>query len=125
MNRPNARSAALLLLRLIEAKETKKSSSVSRFRVSDITLRRLWNRYRIEGAFVTEVSEVLLDAGWALFFTGRHYAMIKTDMVEGWVRLSSKGISEELVQVRAGAYDFKDLERLIPSPAVDGDEDAD
>jgi hypothetical protein len=38
-----------------------------------------------------DVQEWLFDAGWSLFFTGStFYAMIRSDTVDGWVRLGSK-----------------------------------
>jgi hypothetical protein len=44
-----------------------------------------------------EVQEWLFDAGWSLFFTGStFYAMIKSDTVDGWVRLGSKRIADQL-----------------------------
>jgi hypothetical protein len=107
-SKPTPLEAALLLLRLAEAKEEERRTTdrkkekeeqrgkLTRFRISETTLKRLCRRRRIPLDYLLEVQEWLHDAGWALFFTGSNYAMIKSSSVEGWVRLSSKRIASEL-----------------------------
>ena len=63
--KPTARECALLLLRLIEAKEDERKkkggkdaeSKISRLRIAEISLKRLWLRRRISAEFVEEVTE--------------------------------------------------------------------
>ena len=110
---PNARECALLLLRLIQAKESETGRALSRFRVAEISLRRIWGRHRITPEFVDEVNEWLLRAGRTLFFAGNSYGVIMTSAVESWSRLSSKRIAQEIKEVLAGAYDFATLEQLL------------
>jgi hypothetical protein len=110
---PNARECALLLLRLIQAKESETGRALSRFRVAEISLRRIWGLHRITPEFVDEVNEWLLRAGRTLFFAGNSYGVIMTSAVESWSRLSSKRIAQEIKEVLAGAYDFATLEQLL------------
>ena len=80
---PPARECALLL-RLLEVKEQErkaksrnategKDGKVSRLRIAEVSLRRLWLRRRISAEFVEEVAEWLSGADWSLFFAGTTY----------------------------------------------------
>jgi hypothetical protein len=127
----NPYETALLLLSLVASRErdlkekqTGKGVAVSRFRMSETTLKRLANRKRIPTEFLGEVQEWLFEAGWSLFFTGSTYAMIKSATVDGWVRLGSKRIADQLEAVRQGTFDFNSLSHLIgPSESADDGED--
>lgn len=118
---------ALLLLSLVASrekqlkeKETGKRVAVSRFRMSETTFKKLASRKRIPTEFLAEVQEWLFEAGWSLFFTGSTYAMIKSATVDGWVRLGSKRIADQLEAVRQGTFDFNSLSHLIsPSESTD------
>lgn len=124
--KPNGREAALLLLRLIEAKDSGADRPRTRARLAEITLKRLWNRNRLEEQFLAEVSEWLLTAGWALLFAGSTYGAVRTSVVENWSPISSKHIQGELDTVAAGQFDFVKLEHLLDGPREDDqiDEDA-
>ena len=126
--KPTGREAALLLLRLIEAKDKDSDADRprTRARLAEITLKRLWNRNRLEEQFLAEVSEWLLTAGWALLFAGSTYGAVRTSVVENWSPISSKRIQGELDAVAAGQFDFTKLERLLDGPREDDriDEDA-
>jgi hypothetical protein len=119
MHKPSHRETALLLLSLVAEREkvlkaAGKETAVSRFRMSEATFRRLANRKRIPPDFFSEVQEWLFDAGWSLFFTGSsYYAMIKSASVDGWVRLGSKRIDDQLAAVERGTFDFDSLAHLL------------
>jgi hypothetical protein len=133
--KPTAHECALLLLRLIEAKEDERKkkggrdaeSKVSRLRIAEITLKRLWGRRRTAPEFVEEVAEWLSGADFTLFFAGTTYAVVRTSVVENWPRVTSKRLSADLLAVAQGAYDFSKLERLSPAPEQEeeGDEGKD
>ena len=110
---PTPRECALLVLHLIRAKESESHREVTRARLTELTLRRLWNVTRITADHVAEVQELLLHAGWALFWARSSYAIIATKAVEGWARISSKRIEDDLIEVSRGAYDFNQLEPLL------------
>ena len=120
---PDARECALLLLRLLQSKEAESGRALSRFRVAEISLRRIWGRHRITPEFVDDVNEWLLRAGRTLFFAGNSYGVITTNAVENWSRLSSKRIAQEIEQALAGAYDFAALEQLLTTKEEGVDED--
>jgi hypothetical protein len=107
-NRPrllNAQECAILLLRLIEMRN-QESPGVSRVRLSELTLRRLWGRDRIGREFLEEIQEWLSRGGWSLFYARTTYAAVRTSAVLSWARLSSKRMAEDLNQIRDGNFDF-------------------
>jgi hypothetical protein len=121
--KPTARECALLLLRLIEVKEKERQREVSRLRIAEISLKRLWGRRRISLEFAEEVAEWLSGADLTLFFAGTTYAVVKTSVVESWPRTTSRRLSVDLLEVARGAYDFSKLERLMPAPSQGEGED--
>ena len=58
---PSAREAALLVLHLLESGGIDRRA-VSRARLTEITIRRLWCRTRVPEGFLLEVQEFLLEA---------------------------------------------------------------
>jgi hypothetical protein len=119
---PNAKECALLLLLLIKDKEDEIGRPLSRFRVAELTLRRIWGRRRITPELVEDVNEWLDRADRVLFLAGDSYGVIRTSAVESWVRISSKRIQAQTEAVLAGAFDFSPLERLL-SPSSGDDEE--
>jgi len=115
--RPTAFQSALLLLRLRELREEQKETSkeekgMTRFRVSELTLKRICGRPRLHSEFLTEMQDWLLRAGWAFFFADRSFGMIKLEAVESWTRLGSKRIADDLAAVAKGELDFASLRHL-------------
>jgi hypothetical protein len=86
---------------------------MTRARLSELTLRRLWLRERLTEEFLNEVREWLLTAGWALVDAGSTYAAVKTDAVENWPRVAAKNIEAEILEVDSGKFNFEKLEHLI------------
>jgi hypothetical protein len=126
---PSASEGALLLLKLAESKDKELSrekpnqKKITRFRVSETTLKRVWVRTRISSGFLEEVQEWLLVAGWALIFAGTTYALIRVSAVEGWTRLASKRIAAELEFVKKGQFDFASQQHLLSSLDSNGDDE--
>jgi hypothetical protein len=108
---PSARQAALLVLHLLGTGGLDRP--VSRARLTEITIRRLWRRTRVADRFLLEVQEFLLSAGWALFWAGSSYAIIRVSAVEGWQRISSKRIEDDLERIGRGRFDFAEIEHLV------------
>ena len=103
----------MLLLQLIEAKHTETGKDVTRTRLSEATLRKLWCRSRITTEFVHEVQEWLFMAGWILFFAGSTYAMINARVVDAWMRISAKRMAKQIAEVQSGKDVFAELEHLL------------
>jgi hypothetical protein len=123
-HQPSARECALLILRLMQAREQEVvGREVSRVRISQSTLRSLCGRSQITNDLLLEIQEFLLAAGWCLFCVGAtHYALIRKRAVEGWGRISSGRIKDELTAVSHGQYDFEPLEPLLmPQESDTGD----
>jgi len=97
---PDAMECAILLLVLIGPEER------TRARLAEITLKRLWNRHRLRDEFLREVQDWLFRAGWALFYAGSTFGIVKTKAVEGWPRVTSKNLRTELSKVARGEFDF-------------------
>jgi hypothetical protein len=97
---PDPLECAILLLLLVQQKEG------TRARLAEITLKRLWNRRRLGDEFVRAVQEWLFRAGWALFYAGTTFGVIKTKSVEGWPRVTSKDLEANLKKVVRGQFDF-------------------
>jgi hypothetical protein len=122
LSQPSARQAALLVLHLLDEKRSEVHREVTRARLTELTIRKLWNRTRIDQALVQEVQEFLLQAGWSFFWAGSTYAVIKTDAVNGWARISYKRIEDELADVARGKFDFDLLEPLAFATEPGGEE---
>lgn len=110
---PTSREAALLVLHLLDQRQRETEREVTRARLSDPTIRRLCGRTRLTHELLFEIQEILLQAGWALFWAGSTYAVIKVSAVEGWARIASKWIRDDLQKVKRGHYDFDELEDLL------------
>jgi hypothetical protein len=126
-HQPSVRECALLVLRLLKARTKELDREISRARISQSTLRRLFGRSQITNDLLLDVQEILLAAGWCLFCAGpTHFAIIKKQAVEGWARISSGRIKNDLANVSKGQYDFEPLERLLThedeAETEDGDE---
>lgn len=112
-SRPDDRECAMLISHLLATKQAEVTKEVTRARLSDVTLRRLFRRQRITPEFLVEVQEWLHRAGWVLFFAGTTYAVVKIKVIDGWGRISSKRIGEDLEKVGRGEFDFDSLEHLL------------
>jgi|SRR3954452_9976608 hypothetical protein len=102
----SAQECALVLLRLLEMRN-EETSGVSRVRLSELTLRRLWGRNRISEELLAEIQEWLWRGGWSLFYAQTTYAAVRTSAVLSWTRLSSKRMAEDLHKIQDGTFDFE------------------
>lgn len=117
---PDAQECALLLLRLLEIRNAE-SAAVSRVRLSELTLRRLWQRDRIGRELIEEIQEWLSRGGWSLFYARTTYAAVRTSAVLSWARVSSKRMADELNQIRNGEFDFEQHLHLIQRDQPDAE----
>jgi hypothetical protein len=113
MQKVDARQAALTLLYSIEERGERRGKELSRARLSQVTLKRLWNRESLGETWLAEVNDWLLSAGWTLFYAGTTFGIVKTSVVEDWPRIASKRIQGMLDQVAAGQFNFSALERFF------------
>jgi hypothetical protein len=125
---PTEWQCALLIVLLIQTRQKELESrgmgrKITRARISQNTIRKLCLRSQLSGEFLMAIQEHLLAAGWALFCIGAtHYAVIKVASTQGWGRISSKRIENELKQVARGTFPWRDHEQLL---LAGGDDDAD
>jgi len=119
--RPDERQCAMLIAHLLATKEKEAEREVTRARLSEITLQRLFGRQRISPELLVEVQEWLFRVGWILFFAGTTYAVIRMKVVDGWGRISSKRIGDDLEKVGSGEFDFESLEHLLVGSESSGE----
>ena len=114
-SRPDERQCAMLIIHLLKERQQELGGNreVTRARLSEITIQRLFKRRRISSEFLAEVQEWLFRVGWILFFAGTTYAVVKMKVVDGWGRISSKRIQRDLEKVGTGEFDFDSLEDLL------------
>jgi hypothetical protein len=122
-SRPDERQTAMLVAHLLATKQEEVPKEVTRARLAEVTLRRVFGRKRFSPDFLAEVQEWLLRSGWVLFFAGNTYAVVQTKVIEGWGRISSKRIGEDLRKVGMGEFDFDSLEHLLTGLESPGDEE--
>lgn len=108
----NSQECALLLLHLISLR-SRDGAEVSRVRLSELTLKRLWGRERLGREFLEETQEWLSRGGWTLLYARTTYAAVKTSAVLGWSRLSSKRMLDDLKKINEGVYDFTQHYHLL------------
>jgi hypothetical protein len=123
----SAQECAIVLLRLIELRN-QDAASTTRVRISELTLRRLWGRHRLDPDLLDEIQEWLFRGGWTLFFAGTTYAAIKTSAVLNWSRLSSNRLlddlgTEDVRLIQNGGFDFTMHARLLATSADTYDSD--
>jgi hypothetical protein len=106
----------MLLLHALKQKGDQRGKPLTRARLSRLTLNRLWNREQLNEAWMRDVNEWLLSAGWLLIDAGATYGVVKTSVIENWPRVASKHI-EDLDQVGRGNFDFSKLEPLFQTQA--------
>lgn len=115
ISRPDGRQCAMLIVHLLATRQQEVGGNreVTRARLSEITLQRLFKRQRISAEFLAEVQEWLFRVGWILFFAGTTYAVVKMKVIDGWGRISSKRIKADLEKVGTGEFDYDSLEHLL------------
>jgi hypothetical protein len=111
--KPSADQAALILLYALEERGQRRGTKITRARVSRLSLKRLWQREDFGEAWLEEVNNWLLSAGWTLFYAGTTFAVIKKSVVENWPRVAAKHIQDVLDQVADGSFDFGSFEPLL------------
>ena len=113
MEKVGSRDAALLLLYALAERGQRRGKELTRARVSRVTLKRLWNRENLNEAWLAEVNDWLMSAGWTLLDAGSTFGVVKKSVVENWPRVASKRIQDVLDQVAAGSFKFDELEHLL------------
>ncbi len=99
--RPPA-EVAILTVYLVIAYDQEKQKTTTRARISQATLRIISERKRLHAAFIDEWIDELADLGWSVFQVGDHFALIQTEAVDGWVRISTKRIRPILQRLSIG-----------------------
>jgi len=113
MNKVTTQQAALILLYALKERGERRGKELTRARLSLATLKRLWNRETLSEAWLAEVNDWLLSAGWTLVHAGTTFAIVKKSVVENWPRVAASRIQDVLDQVLSGRFEFDQLEHLL------------
>src|ERR1700722_16980181 len=113
MNKLSSREAALILLYALAERGQRRGKELTRARVSPVSLKRLWNRENLNEAWLAEVNDWLLSAGWTLLHAGTTFGVVKKSVVENWPRIASKHIQDVLDQISRDEFDFSRLEGVL------------
>jgi len=120
---PTPRECALLLLHVMDTKEKESGRPVTRFRLSEMSMRRLCLRAQISADFTAEVANWLSRAGVTLCFVGPAYIVLRTEVLDSWLRITTKRLSSDLRRVSEGEFNFSELERLMIIPEKNEESD--
>jgi hypothetical protein len=97
-----AAEAAILIALNLHRRGEQNGREPKRVRISDKTLREITGRRRLEGRFLEDFSEELLELGWIVVRTHSAWGFLRASAVMGWPRMNSSRISNELAQISAG-----------------------
>jgi hypothetical protein len=93
---PNAAEVATLTIYLGKSYAEEKKTKLTRFRVSNRSLRKIAGRSHLRDKFLDEWALALDQMGWKVIWCGDNNAVIRADAIDGWARLSSKRIASDL-----------------------------
>jgi hypothetical protein len=108
---------ALVLLRALEERGERRGKPLTRARLSEASLKALWNRETITRDWLDQINEWLLSAGWILIEAGATYGAIRVTVVENWPRVASAHMQADLTRIRLNDFDFKQWNRLLDKEA--------
>jgi hypothetical protein len=115
----SGRQAAIILLRLLQLR-AEETGPASRAQISEATLKKIWARFALSKEFVAEVQEWLARAGWTFFYAGRSYALVRTETVAKWARVTSKRLGPDTLRaIEWGEFEYKRHEKLLFSRIED------
>lgn len=93
---PNADDVAVLTIYLGCKYAQEKQTKLTRFRISNRSLRKIARRSHLREAFLDEWENALAARRWTVIRDGDNNAIIRKDAIDGWARISSKRISADL-----------------------------
>lgn len=92
--RKSIQDTAKLLLINAKLYEEEKGKEVSRHRISPHTLKRISKRQALREGFLKSLTDELAELGWIFIKLDDQFAIIDSNKIESWVKLSSKRLSE-------------------------------
>jgi hypothetical protein len=98
---PTAAEVAVLSIFLGWAYAEEKKTRLTRFRISSRTLRKIARRSHLRDVFLDEWADELDRRGWKVIWDGDNQGLIRRDAIDGWARLSSKRIADNLENMNA------------------------
>lgn len=118
--RPDAFEVAILINEMVRSYSEEQGKGLSRFRLSEKTIRRISLRHALREAFLEELSDELSEFGWLSFRDGAYLCVIQQESVGGWTRLGSRRVAEITLALRRG--DHEALDELVAGSEPDSAE---
>lgn len=125
--RPSADECAVLLGAALRRHAEEAGKEITRARFTEKSMRRICGRRMLRGAFLDDLATAMLDREFVLMQGSRYYGVLKETSLEGWTRVTSTPIAEELGLVRDGndierRDALNQLEDILDGDAVEDDE---
>ena len=123
--RLSAAEVAMLTIFLVTEYDNEKGKKTTRTRISQTTLRVISDRQRLRASLIEDWIDELSNLGWSAFPVGDNFAIIQTEAVEGWVRISAKRIRPTLRRISLGDGDaLKEVAKaVLPEIAMEDNEE--
>ena len=100
MSRLSPKECALILCIAVEKITQERERKTTRFQLSSVALSRISKRSFIDSAFISNLSSEIRSYGWCLFqVANTKYAFIKASSIKSWLKVSSRGVSNETKQL--------------------------
>jgi hypothetical protein len=122
---PSAAEAAILIALCFKRKEDEAGKEFPRLRTSELAFQRLTGRRRLDGRFLADLNEALLDYDLLSVLTADAIGVLKASSVKGWPRMTSDRLNEEIRLVRRGQLDFEELAKQLEDEQVGYDDGGD
>lgn len=77
---------------------------VSRYRISPLTLKRISNRQALREGFLDKLADELAELGWTFIKLDDEFAIICSNKIESWVKISSKRLTANKYLKQSSRY---------------------
>ena len=104
---------------------TEAGKDFSRLRISEITLKKLTGRRRVDGRFLADLNEALWDHNLVLVLTDGAIGLLKASSIKGFPRMNSERVKQELESAHRGTLDYDALSEEFEEEASEFGEEGD
>ena len=96
MYRLSPEECALILCIAVKRLSQERERKTTRFQLSSVALSRISKRSFIDPTFINNLSSEIRSYGWCMFqVANTKYAFIKASSIKSWIKISSRGVSNE------------------------------
>ena len=96
MSHLSPKECALILCIAVKKLSQERKRKTTRFQLSSVALSRISKRSFIDPTFTNNLSSEIRSYGWCMFqVANTRYAFIKASSIKSWLKVSSRGVSNE------------------------------